>query len=141
MQERGCRTLKFAAVLLIAGLSSQAATAGGRSRESRPQSLGEVNMALEGRVAKVEFGEGHPVRRARDVRVETEFTFWKDRGKEEQVLTSEVRRITLRPKWGVLKGIGVGLVAGAALGGIGIGTSENMGTIVDDAADAANFAG
>jgi hypothetical protein len=71
--------------------------------------------------------------------MEPDFTYWQEKGRQEQVRTQEIRRITLHRKWGVLKGIGVGLAAGAVLGAIEIGTSEDTGTVLDPAADATGF--
>ena len=131
MQGKGSRALKLAVVLLIVGLSSQAVAARGRSEVARPQTLAEVNAALEGRVATVEFGGGHTAHRGRDVRVGPEFTYWQECGRQEQILTSEVRRISLRPKRRVLKKIGIGLAAGAAVDLLGSGGG---GTMLDAAA-------
>jgi hypothetical protein len=111
---------------LVIGLCSQPAAARERSKDSRPRTLADVNAALEGLVATVEFGEGHLVRRARNVYVEPEFTYWHERGREEQILTSEVRRISVRPKRRFLKKIGIGLAAGTAVGLFGSGGGDTM---------------
>jgi hypothetical protein len=140
MQMRAGRALRPAALAVLWLISVPSTVAASeRSEENGLRTLAEVNAVLEGRVVRVEFGEGLTVRRARNVRMEPDFTYWQEKGRQEQAPTQEIRRITLRRKWSVLKCIGVGLAAGAVLGASGIGTSEDTGTYLDPVGDAANF--
>lgn len=126
--------------LAVASVVAPAEAAKGRQAVLKPGSLEEVNQALVGSIATIELVEGKTVRRAKSVRVEPEFIHWNSANGPERVLTSEVTRISIRPRFPVLKGIGVGLAAGTLFGLVAAGSSDSE-THLEPVADAAVTAG
>ena len=98
----------------VASVVVPAEAAKGREAVLTPQSLEEVNQALVGRTVNIELFAGKTVRRARSVRVEPDFTRWDSVNGPEQVLTSQVRRVSIRSPF--LKSVAAGLVFGALFG-------------------------
>jgi hypothetical protein len=113
--------------------------------KSPPTTLAEINERLEGRIASLELAGGRTVERARDVSVAADFTSWRGDGESKRVPTSDVVRITSRPRrrsLRALKGFGVGLAAGAGAGLLAIATGSDSGDdSVDTTADASILAG
>ena len=137
-QENAIRIPPRGTALLIAFALSIALPASASRRpkaDARPRTLEQANQVLAGRIACIDLFEDTDVRRATEVRVEPDFTYWKARGRKEQVLTSQVRRITIRRKHPVLRGVGLGLAAGILVGVVGAGSGG--GTMLDAGAGAA----
>lgn len=109
--KKTCSFFVALAVLLVAAPVDAAKRQGA---ESRAQSLDEVNQALVGRTVNVELFAGKTVRRAKSVRVEPDFTRWDSVNGPEQVLTSQVRRVSIRSP--IPKSVASGLVLGALFG-------------------------
>jgi len=109
--KKTCSLFIAFAVLLVAAPADAAKRQGA---ESRAQSLYEVNQALAGRTVNIDLFVGKTVRRARSVRVEPDFTRWDSVNGPEQVLTSQVRRVSIRSP--ILKSVASGLVVGALIG-------------------------
>lgn len=100
--------------LAVASVVAPAEAAKGRQAVLKPGSLEEVNQALVGSIATIELVEGKTVRRAKSVRVEPDFTRWDSVNGPEQVLTSQVRRVSIRSP--IPKSVASGLVLGALFG-------------------------
>lgn len=98
-----------------------------------------VNQQLRGKVAEIELTDGSRIKKAKNVVVEPNFTYWQAKGKEQETETARVLRIQARSKSRALVWMG----SGAALGGLGAlasGSGEadcnNIGMCTEDASGA-----
>ena len=98
-----------------------------------------VNQQLRGKVAEIELTDGSRIKKAKNVVVEPNFTYWEAKGKVQETETARVLRIQARSKSRALIWMG----SGAALGGLGAlasGSGEadcnNIGMCTEDASGA-----
>jgi hypothetical protein len=124
-------------VMVVAGAGAVRAQDG---LEPLP-TLTDVNEALDDRQATLELGSDREMTGARKVLVAADFTTFRFDGREQQIPTSEVLRITLEPQRRTRAGLGWGLLAGLGVALFGIATSESTGTPLDATADAAFMVG
>lgn len=107
--------------------------------DSAVRDLELVNQQLRGKVGEIELTDGRKIKKAKNVVVEPNFTYWQAKGKEQETETARVLRIQARSKSRALIWMG----SGAALGGLGAlasGSGEadcnNIGMCTEDASGA-----
>lgn len=85
-----------------------------RAPKSTPQTLIEVNETLRHRWVHIEPMYGETIRKARNVRMEAEWTYYEDpnSGREKQIETEAIWQIYVRTGTGVRRGALIGATPG-----------------------------
>ncbi len=106
--------------------------------------LGELNNKIKDKEAKITLINELDLI-GKDINIYTDSTFWLDPNTEnkQSIITSEVSSIITKSRWqGVLEGLGLGLLGGAAIGAIiGFESYEGPDLLVGSPAGAALFVG
>ena len=105
-------------LLVIAALVMVPSTGMTAVDSSTDQDLAKVNERLKGKIVSILLSDGRTIAKVKRVVVESNFTYWMEKGEEQKVATEQVLRIEARskPKTGLAMGLGAATFALIVLG-------------------------